>query len=854
PVAVWMERSLDMLAALLGTLKAGAAYLPIDAGWPAERVETVLAGAGARAILVRRGHLAPVQELQWRLPLLSDLVCLDIAMPEPPPEPLNPGVVRELWDVISDRAVDWVTAGGFVSSYTGQPFAEEEVLEYRDRVIRLADPWLRPDARVLEIGCGSGLILWELAPRTGRYVGLDPSPRTQERNRERAAAEGVDNVELPTGFAHEIDRFAPGSFDLVILASTAQFFPGPVYLERVLELALSRLAPGGAVVVADLLDPRRCEEFRLSLAAYAAEHPGSAAAAKAVARPGSDGRELYVDEDLFADLEAALPELGRATIHHRRQWLDNELRFRYDVVLEKSAAGGEVTRERRKRLWTGWHVERCPMVRPAASASPIDLAYVIHTSGSTGAPKGIMVQHRPAVELVGWVNRTFGVGPSDRLLFVTSPAFDLSVYDVFGVLAAGGLVHIASEEMLRDPERLARMLREEPITVWDSAPAALQQLAPLFPEPGSEELRLRLVLLSGDWIPVPLPDLVRASFPRARVISLGGATEATVWSNWYPIGQVDPRWPSIPYGRPIAGARYQVLDAGLEPCPIGVPGDLYIGGRGLCVGYARLPALTAGRFVPDPWSGEVAEPGARLYATGDRARYGRDGNLEFLGRVDQQVKVRGYRIELEEIEAVLTRHPGVREAVVVAREDLPGDPRLVGYVVASCRPAPAPAELRSALQQTLPEYMVPWTFVEVEALPLTANGKVDRKALPAPQVTAGEGYVAPRNNLERAIATVWREVLGLARVGVHDNFFELGGSSLLVVKLHGRLKQALGNRNLSVMDLFRYSTVDALARYLAAGEARGESSAEQARARTRTRRESLQQLSEARSQRRGRTE
>jgi hypothetical protein len=196
----------------------------------------------------------------------------------------------------------------------------------------------------------------------------------------------------------------------------------------------------------------------------------------------------------------------------------------------------------------------------------------------------------------------------------------------------------------------------------------------------------------------------------------------------------------------------------------------------------------------------------------------------------------------------------VRDAVVVAREDLPGDRRLVGYVVPSRQPAPTPAELRSALQQTLPDYMVPWAFVEMEALPLTANGKVDRKALPAPQVTAGEGYVAPRNNLERAIATAWREVLGLARVGVHDNFFELGGSSLLVVKLHGRLKQALGNRELSVMDLFRYSTVDALARYLAAGEARGESAAEQARARTRTRRESLQQLSQARSQRRGRNE
>ena len=829
PVGVWMERSADLLVALLATCKAGAAYLPIDAGWPAERAEAVLAGTEAGIVLTRRGHLPEARGMQWQLPRLKHAVCLDVESPEPPPEPIDIESVQELWDVVSERAVDWITEAGFYSAYTGEPFSAAEVVEYRDRVVGLAEPWLAPDprrARVLEIGCGSGLILWELAPRVGSYVGVDPSARTQERNRERAEREGHGNVELRTGFAHEIGALdiPPGSFDLVILASTVQFFPGLAYLEKVLDLALSRVAPGGGLIVADVLDPRRREDFRRSLAEFAVDHPGSAAARAAGGR--NEARELFVDEAFFADLPNALPAADGVRVLHREEGFPNELRFRYDVVLEKSVVPVARPAGRSRRVWTGWHVAQSPAERPRPVASPVDVAYVIHTSGSPGEPKGIVVQHRPAVELCRWVNESFGVGPHDRLLFITSPAFDLSVYDVFGVLGAGGTVHVAPEAVLRDPEELVRLLVEEPVTIWDSAPAALQQLAPLLPTPqisGAVETRLRLVLLSGDWIPVPLPDVVRASFTNARVISLGGATEATIWSNWFPIGEVDPRWPSIPYGRPITNARYHVLDRSLEPSPIGVPGDLYIGGDCLCVGYARLPELTAEGFIPDRFA---SEPGARLYVTGDRARYGHDGHLEFLGRVDQQVKIRGYRIELEEIEAVLARHPGVREAAVVAREDVPGEKRLVGYVVPAAWPAPSAAELRAALQQVLPEYMVPWTFVALERMPLTANGKLDRKDLPAPQEMAPSesDYVAPETDTERAVASIWQEVLALPRVGRNDNFFELGGSSLVAAQVISRVRQVFAVE-LPLRALFENRTLVSLAQRVAELETEAAASA-----------------------------
>ncbi len=783
PVGVWVERSFDMLTAVLGILKAGGHYVALDEAWPAERVESILAATAAPALIAGSAQLARAEEMRWRLPALSDVVCLAFAEPEPPVEEVDAESVRELWDFVAERAVDRVTAGGFISAFTGLPFSEVEVDEYRDRVLSLAAPWLQPRARVLEIGNGSGLLLFELAARVAQVTGVDPSERTQERNRERAAQEGWSNVELLTGFAHElddlidlIDLIGEERFDLILLASTVQFFPGPRYLERVLRWALGRLAPGGAVLIADVLDARRQGELRRADGA-------------------SKRQELFLDEDQFHGL-------GAAAVHHRHEGFPNELRFRYDVLL---TAGEGVPR---KRLWTGWHVERHLDRRLPAVAGPDDIAYVIHTSGSTGEPKGIVVQHRPAANLVDWINRTFSVGPEDHGLFITSLAFDLSVYDIFGLLAAGGTVHVANGEELGDPARLVSLLCAGGITLWDSAPAALVQLAPLFPATPDPANRLRRVLLSGDWIPVTLPDRVRQAFPGARVLALGGATEATVWSNWFPVEVVDPSWPSIPYGRPIANARYHVLDAAFSPSPVRIPGDLYIGGDCLCTGYARRPELTAAAFLPDPFA---KTPGVRLYRTGDRARYGIDGNLEFLGRLDQQVKVRGYRIELGEIEVALARHPGVREAVVLVRQDEPGDQRLVAYVVASAEPALSPAELREALRQVLPEYMVPAAFVSLAEMPVTANGKLDRQALPAPARGEAASFVAPRTEGERMLAAIFAEVLGVERVGVEESFFDLGGHSLLATQVIARLRRACGI-DIPLRKLFEHPTVASLAR------------------------------------------
>ncbi|HXO22737.1 MAG TPA: amino acid adenylation domain-containing protein [Thermoanaerobaculia bacterium] len=458
---------------------------------------------------------------------------------------------------------------------------------------------------------------------------------------------------------------------------------------------------------------------------------------------------------------------------------------------------------------------------PARSDS-LALAYVLFTSGSTGLPKGVMIDHRGAVNTVEDVNRRFRVGPADRVLALSSLSFDLSVWDLFGLLAAGGRIVLPDPAGSRDPAHWHQRMVAEGVTVWNSVPALLEIYADYLAGRG-EPLppSLRLVLLSGDWIPVGLPDRIRAlaAGREIEVIGMGGATEASIWSILFPIAGVDPAWRSIPYGKPMANQRFHVLDELLEPCPDWVPGELYIGGIGLAQGYWRDEPKTRASFFVHPRTGE------RLYRTGDLGRYLPDGNLEFLGRRDTQVKVQGYRVELGEIEAALSRHPAVREAVVAAVGEPKGHKRLVAYVVAERSAAPAApgaldnAELRAFLETKLPEYMVPSLFVPLPALPLTANGKVDRGALPAPDAAParrGGPLAEPRSPAELRMTRIWEEVVGVRPVGRTDDFFALGGDSMLGLRLLAAVEKAFGRR-LPLSALLAGGTVERLAALAAEG-------------------------------------
>ncbi|RKH09839.1 amino acid adenylation domain-containing protein [Corallococcus sp. CA053C] len=444
---------------------------------------------------------------------------------------------------------------------------------------------------------------------------------------------------------------------------------------------------------------------------------------------------------------------------------------------------------------------------PRDGAGPEHLAYVLYTSGSTGRPKGVQVSQRNVANFFAGMDERVPVGPRSVWLAVTSVSFDISVLELLWTLARGFQVVVQGDEV--GAGAVLAQVREHAVTHLQGTPSLA---GALLLEPGAEDVlgTLRCLLVGGEALPPALASSLANRLPR-RLLNMYGPTETTVWSSTHTVEAAES---PVPIGRPIANTELYVLDARLGPVPDGVAGELYIGGEGVVRGYRGRPALTAERFVPDPFSGR---PGARLYRTGDLARWKADGTLEFLGRVDFQVKLRGFRIELGEIETVLTRHPSVRAAVAVVREDVPGDKRLVAYVASpsgSGGPTLDTAALRAHLRDSLPEYMVPAAIVVLETLPLTPNGKVDRKALPTPQGLVSEArYVAPRTPTEARVAVLFAELLRVERISAEDSFFELGGHSLLAMQLVSRLRAAFG-REVPLRRLFDSPTVVGVAALL----------------------------------------
>jgi len=433
---------------------------------------------------------------------------------------------------------------------------------------------------------------------------------------------------------------------------------------------------------------------------------------------------------------------------------------------------------------------------------PENLAYVIFTSGSTGRPKGVAVTHRSLVNLLESMAREPGLTEADVLLSVTTLSFDIAALELYLPLLRGARVALATRDEALDGQRLMQRMSSSGATVMQATPATWRLLL----ESGWNGNPRLKVLCGGEALSRNLADdLLRRA---TSVWNVYGPTETTVWSSAW---RVEPGEGVISIGRPIANTQMWVLDARLQPMPVGVPGELCIGGVGVARGYWERPDLTAEKFVPDPLSGE---PGSRLYRTGDLVRWLPDGRLECLGRIDHQVKVRGFRIEPGEIEASVMRHPAVREVVVIAREDTPGDKRLVAYLVAEDPPADLVDQLRALIRAACPEYMVPAHFVHLDGLPRTANGKLDRKALPAPaRETTGApraAAVAPRTPTEEMVMGVFRAVLEGTDFGVGDSFFDLGGHSLMAARLMSQLRAASGV-DVPLRSLFEHPSVGQLA-------------------------------------------
>ena len=467
------------------------------------------------------------------------------------------------------------------------------------------------------------------------------------------------------------------------------------------------------------------------------------------------------------------------------------------IVLTQGSLVSELPQHEARRvcLDADWpEIAQQPDNNPEVTLSDKNLGYVLFTSGSTGRPKGVAIEHRSAATFLQWAQTVFT--PEDLLgvLFSTSVCFDLSVFEMFVPLSVGGQVIIAQNALY-----LPSLAAKHEVTLINTVPSAMAELLRMNAVPES----VSTVNLAGEALPGTLVEQIYSSTSVSKVFNLYGPTEDTTYSTYTLV----PRGATVTIGRPLANTQAYVLDVARSPVPIGVVGELYLAGAGLARGYFGRPDLTAERFLPNPFS---LEPGERMYRTGDLCRWLADGNLQYLGRIDNQVKVRGFRIELSEIDAALTRCDAVRQSVTVVREDQPGQKILVAYIVPTSHPAPSSEELRNTLKASLPDFMIPAAFVTLEALPLTPNGKVDRKALPAPDFTLQTNpYVGPRTPTEEKVAAIWAEVLRIPKVGVEDDFFALGGHSLLATQIISRLRNMFGV-DLPLRTMFETPTVAGL--------------------------------------------
>ena len=478
-----------------------------------------------------------------------------------------------------------------------------------------------------------------------------------------------------------------------------------------------------------------------------------------------------------------------------------------DLVTQATDAQSSKEVIRLDEQWAGIALESDSNLDCEVTAD--NLAYMIYTSGSTGTPKGAMIPHRGLSNHMRWIQDVHPLGAGDAVLQKTPFSFDVSVWEFFWPLMVGARLVLAKDQADLDTDYLTGLIDEHQITVVYFVASALQMFL-AGRKPASCE-SLKYVFCGGEAMPLHVERDFFKQFPAVELHNIYGPTEATIEVTWWACEKNSERR-SVPIGRPLPNTTIHLLDEELREVPVGVPGELYVAGANLGRGYWRRPDLTAEKFIPSPFG---SEPGARLYRTGDLARYLGDGAIEFLGRIDHQVKVRGFRIELGEIDAALGSHPAISECVTVLDEEHASDKRLVTYIV----PANGEVEtatLRGYLHERLPDYMVPKTFVRLEQLPRSPSGKIDRGSLPEPGVSPRDvalPYAEPRSELERRVAQIWREVLKVEQVGLHDNFFDLGGHSLLLIQVHGRLRDELGLQ-LSAIDLFKYPTIALLAEHL----------------------------------------
>jgi amino acid adenylation domain-containing protein len=780
PVALLLDNSIELVIAVLGTLKAGAYYIPIDPSFPEDRVRLILNDTGARTVLSQRSMLRLLNRLQWECAQFEAYCCLDSKQIGSEVESsANALMNEELWNYVASIAKDDITGGGWTRSDTGLPFTAAEMAEYVENALQEIAPLLRPDLRVLEIGCASGLTLFRVAPLVGSYHATDFSPIMVEKTWRKVQVAGLQNVQVECLPAHAIDQLGAEQFDLIILNSVVQSFPGHNYLRTVLAKAIVLLKDNGHVFLGDLMDLDRKAALIEWLEDFACTNDNGAGAKL------DWSAELFVSAAFIDDLTFDFPEIAHVEISDKWRTIENELtRFRFDSLITIDRRSRSISETTRRKWQNDLRiVDQCPATPVSTAISAADVAYVTYTSGTTGNPKGVVVEHQSLVNYVTWAAKQYEIGPDSIFPLCTPISFDLTLTALFVPLIAGGSIriHEAGNAVLS----MSQALSDNQITAIKLTPSHLDLLS-VADIPADS--RLRTFVVGGEDLKAAGARRIEEYFSsEAMIFNEYGPTEATVGCMVHRFDRQRDCYTSVPIGEAIENVDVYILDERQRPVADGTAGELYISGAAVARGYLKRPVETARAFLPDPF-----KPGQRMYRTGDLAWRRPNEVIEFLGRIDHQLKIHGHRIELREIEACILTHPDVsKAAVVVVKENGARSKQLIAYFVA--RRDLNDEDLRSFLKRRLPEYMLPRRCIQTADLQFNENGKLDRQRLSAITPAPESELIRPRTSLERRLARIWSEVLAvdIERIGLDSNFFALGGHSLSAVMLVSRVRSEL---------------------------------------------------------------
>ena len=775
-----LDHTYDICVTLLGILKAGYVYLPIDHDIPYQRAPYMMEDTRARAFVSSGRHLRLLNRLQWDCPCLDTAICLDIDDFFEQVEPEGEKMKREVWDYVGEKMFDDISGGGWKSSYTGEWLSREVMDEYGENILRKLSPLLAPEIRILEIGCSSGISMFRLAPHVGYYLGTDLSPKILEKSEQERDRLGLDNIHLRALPAHEIAALGEANFDIVVINSVTQYFSDHNYLRAVLRGAIALMKPQGSLFLGNLFDRDLQDQFIESLEKYKQAHRGESSRTKV-----DYSEELFVNRAFLDDLCFDLPEIAQIEYTEMFGREASELKeYTFDAILQidKAPPVRQKHGARHKYQFARSAIDAHAAEPVEVQCTAQDLAYIMYTSGTTGKPKGVMVPHRAINRLV--INTNFiQIGPEDRILQTGALGFDAATFEVWGALLNGARLSRPPEISLLDVGEMKQLIRERDTTILFLTTSLCNQFVD---QDISVFGELKSLLVGGEKLSPHHMNQVRVRFPELTIINGYGPTENTTFTTCHRIEGTHAG--DIPIGTPVANTEVWILDEAQELVPVSAVGEICAGGDGLALGYVNGPELTARKFIRHPF-----KPAERLYRTGDLGRWLADGTIEYLGRVDSQLKVRGHRIEPGEIEAQIGRCEGVKQAVVTSRDFGDGTQTLVSHITGTA--TLDVDEVREEIRRVLPEYMIPSYLVTLDQFPLTPNGKVDRHRLPDPDISGDRGS-RPRlpleGELEEKLERIWKEILGVRGIGATDNFFDAGGHSLKVTKMVSSIEKHLG--------------------------------------------------------------